>query len=208
MFYQLIEKKRNEWLASKECTITDLLHYIEQRGMMRDAQLEAIKTYLFLKIACQNQPLWQLFVEGYFNDTNIDQIELTEAVRHIFSTNKAAVALFQYSRLKDKSGKQLAPELEKFIKHNADTIDYETVFKKIFYDVTYTDYLFSLPMGAGKTYLMAAFIYLDLYFAQNEPDNKCFAHNFMVMAPSGLKSSIIFFTSFLLCNVCIIFLKF
>ena len=191
MFYQLIEKKRNEWLASKECTITDLLHYIEQRGMMRDAQLEAIKTYLFLKIACQNQPLWQLFVNGYFNDTNIDQIELTEAARQIFNTNKAAVALFQYSRLKDKGGKQLAPELEQFIKQNADKIDYEAVFKKIFYDVTYTDYLFSLPMGAGKTYLMAAFIYLDLYFAQIEPDNKCFAHNFMVMAPSGLKSSIV-----------------
>lgn len=191
MFYQLIEKKRNEWLASKECTITDLLHYIEQRGMMRDAQLEAIKTYLFLKIACQNQPLWQLFVNGYFNDTNIDQIELTEAARQIFNTNKAAVALFQYSRLKDKGGRQLAPELEQFIKQNADAIDYEAVFKKIFYDVTYTDYLFSLPMGAGKTYLMAAFIYLDLYFAQNEPDNKCFAHNFMVMAPSGLKSSIV-----------------
>ena len=191
MFYQLIEKKRNEWLASKECTITDLLHYIEQRGMMRDAQLEAIKTYLFLKIACQNQPLWQLFVNGYFNDTNIDQIELTEAARQIFNTNKAAIALFQYSRLKDKGGKQLAPELEQFIKQNADKIDYEAVFKKIFYDVTYTDYLFSLPMGAGKTYLMAAFIYLDLYFAQIEPDNKCFAHNFMVMAPSGLKSSIV-----------------
>ena len=191
MFYQLIEKKRNEWLASKDCSITALLHYIEQRGMMRDAQLEAIKTYLFLKIACQNQPLWQLFVNGYFNDTNIGQIELTEAARQIFSTNKAAVALFQYSRQKDKDGRQLAPELEQFIKQNADKIDYETIFKKIFYDVTYTDYLFSLPMGAGKTYLMAAFIYLDLYFAQNEPDNKCFAHNFMVMAPSGLKSSIV-----------------
>lgn len=191
MFYQLIEKKRNEWLASKDCTITDLLHYIGQRAMMRDAQLEAIKTYLFLKIDCQNQPLWQLFVNGYFNDTNIDQIELTETARQIFSTNKAAVALFQYSRLKDKGGRQLAPELEQFIKQNADKIDYEAIFKKIFYDVTYTDYLFSLPMGAGKTYLMAAFIYLDLYFAQIEPDNKCFAHNFMVMAPSGLKSSIV-----------------
>ena len=191
MFYKLIEKKRNEWFASKECTITDLLHYIEQRGMMRDAQLEAIKTYLFLKIACQNQPLWQLFVKGYFNDTNIDQIELTETARQIFSTNKAAVALFQYSRLKDKGDRQLAPELEQFIKQNADKIDYDKIFKKIFYDVTYTDYLFSLPMGAGKTYLMAAFIYLDLYFAQNEPENKCFAHNFMVMAPSGLKSSIV-----------------
>ena len=46
-------------------------------------------------------------------------------------------------------------------------------------------------MGAGKTYLMAAFIYLDLYFANNEPDNPAFAHNFIVFAPSGLKSSVV-----------------
>lgn len=191
MFYKLIEKKRNEWLGSKDCSVSELIQYIEHRGMMRDAQLEAIKTYLFLKIACKNLPLWKLFVEGVFNDTNIGQVELTETAREIFKINKAAVALFQYSRLQDKSGRQLAPELESFIKRNADRIDYETTFKKIFYDVSYTDYLFSLPMGAGKTYLMAAFIYLDLYFAQNEPNNTAFAHNFMVMAPSGLKSSIV-----------------
>lgn len=57
--------------------------------------------------------------------------------------------------------------------------------------MSYTDYLFSLPMGAGKTYLMAAFIYLDLYFAMNEPHNAAFAHNFIVFAPSGLKSSVV-----------------
>ncbi len=191
MFYKLIEKKRNEWLASSDCTITELLKYIEQRGMMRDAQLEAIKTYLFLKIACGNRPLWKLFADGRFNDTNIGQVELTETARQIFNTTPAAVALFQYACLKDKNGKQLGPELEKHIKLHADEIDYEATFKKIFYGVTYTDYLFSLPMGAGKTYLMAAFIYLDLYFAQNEPNNLAFAHNFMVMAPSGLKSSIV-----------------
>ena len=191
MFYKLIEKKRNEWLASSKCTVCELLAYIEQRDMMRDAQVEAIKTYLFLKIACKNQPLWKLFVDGVFNDTNIGQVELTETAREIFRENKAAVALFQYSRLEDKGGNQLAPKLEQFIKQNADKIDYEVAFKDIFYGVNYTDYLFSLPMGAGKTYLMAAFIYLDLYFAQNEPDNPAFAHNFMVMAPSGLKSSIV-----------------
>ena len=191
MFYKLIENKRNEWLASDECTIKELLQYIVQRGMMRDAQLEAVKTYLFLKIHCENQPLWRLFVDGVFNDTNIGQVELTETARHIFSSNKAAVALFQYSRLQDKKGEQLAPALEQYIKQHVDEIDYENAFRKIFYGVTYTDYLFSLPMGAGKTYLMAAFIYLDLYFAQNEPDNPVFAHNFLVMAPSGLKSSIV-----------------
>lgn len=191
MFYKLIETKRNKWLQSDECTIHELLKYIVKTGYMRDAQLEAIKTYLFLKIACNNKPLWQLFVDGVFNNIDIEQLELTDTTRQIFRTNKAAVALFQYSRLKDKKGKQLAPELEKYIKQHTSEIDYEGTFKRIFYDVTYTDYLFSLPMGAGKTYLMAAFIYLDLYFAQNEPNNPAFAHNFMVMAPSGLKSSIV-----------------
>ena len=81
MFYKLIEKKRNEWLASEECTIKELLQYIVQRGMMRDAQLEAIKTYLFLKMACKNQPLWRLFVDGMFNDNDIGQVELTETAR-------------------------------------------------------------------------------------------------------------------------------
>ena len=191
MFYQLIENKRDKWLASKDCTINELLHYIEQRGMMRDAQIEAIKTYLFLKIACNNQPLWQLFVDGVFNDIDLEKIELTAKTREIFTSNKAAVALFQYSLLRDKNDNQLSPKLEKYIKQHADEIDYEEIFKKLFYGVRYTDYLFSLPMGAGKTYLMAAFIYLDLYFAQNDPDNPAFAHNFMVMAPSGLKSSIV-----------------
>lgn len=81
--------------------------------------------------------------------------------------------------------------MKKYIEDYTDKIDYVSVFKKIFYDVTYPDYIFSLPMGAGKTYLMAAFIYLDLYFSLNEPDNPAFAHNFMILAPSGLKSSII-----------------
>ena len=191
MFYKLIENKRNAWLASDQCTVLELLNYIEQRAMMRDAQLEAIKTYLFLKIACKNQPLWKLFTKGVFNDIDLAQLELTETARQVLAATPAAIALLQYAQLKDKKGKQLAPQLEGFIKQNADKIDFDTAFKKIFYEVSYTDYLFSLPMGAGKTYLMAAFIYLDLYFAINEPDNPCFAHNFMVMAPSGLKSSIV-----------------
>lgn len=105
--------------------------------------------------------------------------------------NPAALALYQYSRQKDRNGKQIAPELEQFIRHHAREIDYEKVLKDIFYQVTYSDYLFSLPMGAGKTYLMAAFIYIDLYFAQNEPHNPIWAHNFLILAPSGLKSSIV-----------------
>ena len=191
MFYKLIENKRNEWFSSPDCTVRELIKYIVTKGQMRDAQVEAIKTYLYLKIACGNAPLWQLFVKGTFNSLDLDKMLLSTSARKILETNKAAVALLEYSKLTDRNGKQLAPELEKFIINETDKIDYVQTFKNLFYQVNYTDYLFSLPMGAGKTYLMAAFIYLDLYFAQNEPNNPCFAHNFMIFAPSGLKSSIV-----------------
>ena len=42
MFYKLIEKKRDEWLSSPDCTVKDVIRYIEKRGKMRDAQIEAI----------------------------------------------------------------------------------------------------------------------------------------------------------------------
>ena len=191
MFYQLIQKKRDLWFQSSDCTVLYLVDYIYQRGMLRDAQIDAIKTYLFLKIACQGKPLWQLFAEGKFNETDVDAEEINAEARDVMTKNPAALALYQYSRQKDRNGKQIAPELEQFIRHHAREIDYEKVLKDIFYQVTYSDYLFSLPMGAGKTYLMAAFIYIDLYFAQNEPHNPIWAHNFLILAPSGLKSSIV-----------------
>ena len=191
MFYKLIENKRDEWFTSSACTVKELVDYIKAHGRMRDAQVEAIKTYLYLKIGCGNLPLWKLFVQGTFNSLDLDAIPLKASARQVLEKHKAAVALLEYARLKDRNGHQLAPELEQFIMDYTEKIDYEATFRKIFYGVNYPDYLFSLPMGAGKTFLMAAFIYLDLYFAQNEPDNPVFAHNFMVLAPSGLKSSIV-----------------
>lgn len=191
MFYNIIQKKRDEWLNRKDCPITYLLNYIEAKGMMRDAQIEAIKTYLFLKVECGNKPLWRLFTEGDFLSLNLDNMSLTVKARHILETDKAAASLYEYACQPDEKGNVFAPALKKHIEENPDTIDYVAVFKKLFYDVAYPDYIFSLPMGAGKTYLMATFIYLDLYFSINEPDNRSFAHNFMILAPSGLKSSII-----------------
>lgn len=158
---------------------------------MRDAQIEAIKTYLFLKIACDGKPLWKLFSEGTFNTMDIDDLPLSTNARVELKSNPAAVALLEYASSKDKYGAGLAPKLEHQMKTNPQSVDSIKVLKKLFYEVSYTDYLFSLPMGAGKTYLMAAFIYLDLYFALNEPDNPAFSHNFIILAPSGLKSSIV-----------------
>ena len=191
MFYKMIERMRDRWYASSDCTVTDLVGYMIQRGHLRDAQIEAIKTYLYLKIACKCQPLKKLFCQGAFNSMDLDSLEISKSTREYLKGKKSAAALLEYALLTNEAGDQVSPKLEKQIKKAPESIDYDQVFRDAFYGVTYTDYLFSLPMGAGKTYLMAAFIYLDLYFASQEPNNPAFAHNFIVFAPSGLKSSVV-----------------
>lgn len=191
MFYKMIERARARWYASQACTVTDLVGYMVQQGHLWDAQIDAIKTYLYLKIACRCQPLNRLFCQGTFNSLNLDELALPKSTRDFLKNKKAAAALLEYACLTNDAGEQVSKKLEQQIQKAPESIDYEAFFRNAFYGVSYTDYLFSLPMGAGKTYLMAAFIYLDLYFASNEPNNPAFAHNFIVFAPSGLKSSVV-----------------
>lgn len=165
MFYKMIENKCTQWYESERCTVKNLIEYIEKTGQMRDAQIEAIKVYLFLKIACECKPLTQLFRQGFFNSIDLNEIELSKSTREYLFQNPAAAALFEYACLTNDKGEQVSEKLEKQIKKDPAGIDYNEFFRNAFYGVSYTDYLFSLPMGAGKTYLMAAFIYLDLYFA-------------------------------------------
>ncbi len=191
MLNNIIEHKKKEWLQSNDCPVKDLVLYMKEKGNLRDTQIEAIETYLFLKIEGQNKPLWKLFSEGFFtNGTDLSKLNINQKARDFLSINKAAHALYDFSRQRN-GDTTLLPELEKLIIDKPTELDYEQIIKNIFYNVDYADYLMSLPMGAGKTYLMAAFIYIDLYFAHNEPENKTFAHNFLVLIPSGLKSSIV-----------------
>lgn len=194
MFYTMITAARDKWYKSSNCKINNLINYMIATGKLRDAQIDAIKTYLFLKIECQNKPLSELFCKGKFNSITSDEIdsfEMSVVARNQLLTNPAALALYEYATEKNDKGEQISIKIADEIKKNPNGIDYNSFFQKAFYGVTYSDYLFSLPMGAGKTFLMAAFIYIDLYFANNEPDNPLFAHNFIILAPSGLKSSVV-----------------
>lgn len=191
MFYRMITKKRDEWYLSDECTINSLIDYMVTVGQLRDVQIDAIKTYLFLKIAGRCQSLAKLFGDGFFNSIDVDCLEVSKQTREYLNSNPASLALLEYACLKNDKGEQVSEVLQRQIVKDPESIDYSLFFSEAFYNVSYTDYLFSLPMGAGKTFLMAAFIYLDLYFAMNEPTNQIFAHNFIIFAPSGLKSSVV-----------------
>ena len=187
MFHELIYSKMMDWYSSDECKIKDIINYIIKNDKMRDAQIESIKLYLFFKIYCQNLPLSKLFFEGYFlKYLDIDSMSISKQFRDFLSENKGARQLYEIALTNDNF-----KSLKSYIESNYTNIDYKKIFDNFFHNTDYADYIYSLPMGAGKTFLMSAFIYLNLYFALKEPSNNLFAHNFIVLAPSGLKSSII-----------------
>ena len=103
MFYKMITKKRDEWYATGS-SVQSIIDYIESKNQMRDAQIDAIKTYLFLKIACDNRPLAELFSAGAFNTLDLDAIELSAISRNILQNDKALAALYEYASLKDDEG--------------------------------------------------------------------------------------------------------
>ncbi|WP_423908090.1 hypothetical protein [Candidatus Spongiihabitans sp.] len=190
MLNELIQRRKDEWLL-KPTSVHGLLSYIKCQSRLRGTQIEAIETYLYLKIAGDNKPLWQLFSEGFFtDDIDLDQLNINKTSREFLKGLPAAKALYAFSIRKDADGKESLPEIAKQVLENPRDLDYEKIIQDIFYGVNYPDYLMSLPMGAGKTFLMAALIYLDLYFANQDSNDRNFAHNFLVLIPSGLKSSI------------------
>lgn len=131
---------------------------MERHGKLRDAQIDAIKTYLFLKIACHNRPLWRLLYDGSFNsltDQDLDNLPLTAASRRYLKSDKAALALYEYAVSEDDCGNMTSPALAERIKSDPQSLDYLKIIKSLFYEVDYTDYLFSIPMGAGKTWLLS-----------------------------------------------------
>lgn len=132
MFYKMIENKCKEWYSSDQCTVRNLIEYIEKTGQMRDAQIEAIKVYLFLKIGCECKPLEFLFRYGCFNSINLNDIELSTATREYLEKSPAATALLEYSRLTNDKGEQVSEKLEKktfmeteFSKQNNTAFGYE-----------------------------------------------------------------------------------
>ena len=192
MVHSVIQQAAAAWSHAQDCPLRAQLDYMRRVGGLRPVQIEAVETYLFLKVACGNRPLHEVFSSGLLNTLDPDTLRVPQAVREHLASHPDTLALLQFASQTVAGGRGvLAPALRARLEDEPQSIDASAVFSDLFYGVPYSDYLFSLPMGAGKTFLMAAFIYLDLAFALQEPDNPAFAKNFLVLAPSGLKSSII-----------------
>ncbi len=186
--YSLIRSKTETWVKlekeSNQSLINNTLEHIEKAGMLRPPQKEAIETYLWIKFAGNNRRLSDIVKEGILYD---DVVAQDYNNYHTFKGNYVTQFLNQF--FQDNDLKTLQKKLVN--DPTGSTIDWNNLLDDLLHNFDYSNYLFSLPMGAGKTFLMACFIYLDLYFATLFKNDKRFAHNFVVFAPHASKTAIL-----------------
>ena len=117
----------------------------------------------------------------------MQKLEQLRAYSHIFQNNSTKQFLNQF--FVDNSLENLAKDLRS---KGGEETKWEDFLNELLHNFSYSNYLYSLPMGAGKTFLMACFIYLDLYLASIfGKKDKRFAHNFVVLAPHASKTAIL-----------------
>ena len=186
--FSLMENKAEYWIKQEkeksQSVIGSLIKNIEKQGKLREPQKKAIEVYLWLKFVGQNKKLSQIIKDGLLYDEarakSYDNF-------HTFGDNYITQFLNQF--FQENNLKNLARQLAN--DPGSEKIKWEIFLENLLHNYNYPNYLFSLPMGAGKTYLMACFIYLDLYFGSLNKKDKRFAHNFIVLAPQASKTAIL-----------------
>jgi superfamily II DNA or RNA helicase len=184
--YSLIRNKVENWVKlekeNNQSIINNLLNHIEEKNKLRPPQKEAIETYLWIKFIGNNKKLSIMVKEGLlYDDINAQHYQNY----HTFKDNHTAQFLNQF--FQDNGLKNFHKELINDPNH----LKWGLLVDELLHNFEYANYLFSLPMGAGKTFLMACFIYLDLYLASLFKDDKRFAHNFVIFAPHAAKTAIL-----------------
>ena len=185
--YNLINYVSTLWIDNEKkddsSVIGNLIKNIEKKGKFRDAQFEAIKIYLWLKEKGKSQKLSEIIKSNIlFENVDIDDNYPGDL---LFKDNPVKRYLNRY--FTDANVKNF----NNLMNLNIEDIEYEKLLDNFFEDFDYPNYLFSLPMGAGKTYLIAAFIYIDLYMKIKVKSNKNYPKNFIILIPSARKTSIL-----------------
>ena len=160
-----------------------VFRHLDKADKMRLPQRQAFEAHLWMKFVGDNQIIADIINAGHLTDR-----ALAEEYGHSGSLESYSPA--QQFLIAFAKAHNLA-QVERNINDNLLRGDWHAEVRKMFGGFPYPNRVFSLPMGAGKTYLMAAMIYADLHFSRLLPDDKRFAHNFVVLAPHASKTAIL-----------------
>ena len=126
----------------------------ESGAFLREPQFEALEMYVFLKEYLSNRYVHEIFADWHRKQKGFEE----------------------RSQLGVEQG-QLFGDLN--------TDEYERVFNYIRKSGVrnYPNYIFALPMGTGKTILMATCIFYEFLLANKFPKDPKYCHNALVFAP-------------------------
>lgn len=182
----IIEHQANAWAQEQRENASSMsgaiFRHIKQTGKLRKPQRQAIETYLWLKFVGGGKPLAQIIADGKLTGQHLAK---QYGYNDCWQPNLPARDFFLAFATGNKL-KALETKAREEPGH-----DWQGDLENLLGAFPYPNRIFSLPMGAGKTYLMAAFICIDLHFSCMLPDDKRFAHNFVVLAPHAAKTAIL-----------------
>jgi hypothetical protein len=125
----------------------------ESGAFLREPQFQALEMYVFLKEYLSNRHVHEIFVDWDAKQKGFEE-RLNLGVEQL--------GLFG----------------------DLDTEQYEAVFEYIRkFEHIYPNYIFALPMGTGKTILMATCIFYEFLLANKFPKDPKYCHNALVFAP-------------------------
>jgi len=184
---ELILTKTEYWVEEEkkksQSIVGNLVRYFEN-GKLREPQIESIKVYLWLKFVGNNNKLSSIIKQGLLYDD-----ELAKSYDNYYTFGEDYVTQYLNQFAQDNGLKKLSKKL--VADPRGTQIKWDGILESLLHNYEYPNYLFSLPMGAGKTFLMACFIYLDLYFSKLLGNDPRFARNFVIFAPQATKTAIL-----------------
>ena len=126
----------------------------ESGAFLREPQFEALEMYVFLKEYLNNRHVHQIFTDWHEKKNGFE--------------GRSNIGVEQGLFFGD-----------------LDTDDYEKTFNYIRKSgvQNYPNYIFALPMGTGKTILMATCIFYEFLLANKFPKDEKYCHNALVFAP-------------------------
>ena len=123
-------------------------------AFLRKPQFEALEMYIFIKEFLNNQSVSEIFKDWMEKKGCFQNSKL-----NIGQNNQ--IDIFEYS-----------------------TKEYKEVYEMLTkYKEVYSNYIFALTMGLGKTILMATCIFYEFLLANKYPNDPRFCHNALVFSP-------------------------
>ena len=126
----------------------------ESGAFLREPQFEALEMYVFLKEYLDNRYVHEIFVDWHAKQNGFE--------------SRSNLGVEQLGLFGDLNTEQ-----------------YEAIFNHIRRSGVrdYPNYIFALPMGTGKTILMATCIFYEFLLANKFPEDLKYCHNALVFAP-------------------------